>query len=197
MVNRRSIALGFTLIELLVAISIMAIVAVLGWRGLDGIVRARISLNRQLEQTRGLQLAFAQLQNDCALINNAKTVIADENRLVLVRMVITENLPSRMQVVTYRLRNGVLTRAESVPSRRIADIDAAKAAALRDENLDQGVVLQENVGAMWVLSWYVSSNGWREGVGDPQSGPLTGILFNIHLKGHPSPMAKVFLLGAG
>ncbi|MDF3035530.1 MAG: gspJ [Paucimonas sp.] len=197
MVNRRSIALGFTLIELLVAISIMAIVAVLGWRGLDGIVRARISLNRQLEQTRGLQLAFAQLQNDCALINNAKTVIADENRLVLVRMVITENLPSRMQVVTYRLRNGVLTRAESAPSRRVADIDAAKAAALRDENLDQGVVLQENVGAMWVLSWYVSSNGWREGVGDPQSGPLTGILFNIHLKGHPSPMAKVFLLGAG
>jgi general secretion pathway protein J len=31
---------GFTLVELLVAISILAIVAVLGWRGLDGIIRA-------------------------------------------------------------------------------------------------------------------------------------------------------------
>jgi general secretion pathway protein J len=58
-------ARGFTLIELLVAISILAIVAVLGWRGLDGIVRARIALTEQMEVTRGMQLAFAQMQSDC------------------------------------------------------------------------------------------------------------------------------------
>src|SRR6476660_7000846 len=52
---------GFTLIELLVAISVMAIVAVLGWRGLDSIVRARVALNADLDHTRGLQLAFAQM----------------------------------------------------------------------------------------------------------------------------------------
>ena len=45
-------ARGFTLIELLVAISVLAIVAVLGWRGLDGIVRARVALTGNLEQTR-------------------------------------------------------------------------------------------------------------------------------------------------
>jgi len=45
---------GFTLVELLVAITILAIVATLGWRGLDGIVRARIALNAQLEQSRGI-----------------------------------------------------------------------------------------------------------------------------------------------
>jgi general secretion pathway protein J len=33
---------GLTLIELLVAISVLAFVAVLGWRGLDSIVRARV-----------------------------------------------------------------------------------------------------------------------------------------------------------
>ena len=53
---------GFTLVELLVAISILAIVAVLGWRGLDGIMRARGTLTDQMEVTRGMQLAFAQLQ---------------------------------------------------------------------------------------------------------------------------------------
>src|SRR4030065_1669722 len=57
---------GFTLVELLVAISVLGFVAVLGWRGLDGIVRARIALTSDLEQTRGMQLAFAQLQSDCA-----------------------------------------------------------------------------------------------------------------------------------
>ena len=49
---------GFTLVELLVAISILAIVAVLGWRGLDGIVRARVALTAQMEQTRGMQLVY-------------------------------------------------------------------------------------------------------------------------------------------
>ena len=62
---------GFTLIELLVAISILAIVAVLGWRGLDGIIRSRESLTAKMEQTRGLQLAFAQLQSDCASLATA------------------------------------------------------------------------------------------------------------------------------
>ena len=56
---------GFTLVELLVAISILAVVAVLGWRGLDSIVRARTSLTEQMETTRGMQLAFAQMQSDC------------------------------------------------------------------------------------------------------------------------------------
>ena len=64
--NRVRSQAGFTLIELLVAISILAIVAVLGWRGLDSIVRSREALTSELEQTRGLQLTFAQLQSDCA-----------------------------------------------------------------------------------------------------------------------------------
>ena len=38
--NRNNEA-GFTLVELVIAIAILALVAVLGWRGLDGIVRAR------------------------------------------------------------------------------------------------------------------------------------------------------------
>ena len=43
---------GLTLVELLVAISVLGFVAVLGWRGLDSIVRARIALTSDLEQTR-------------------------------------------------------------------------------------------------------------------------------------------------
>ncbi|MGH8855098.1 MAG: PulJ/GspJ family protein, partial [Telluria sp.] len=81
-VKRRS---GFTLVELLVAISILAILAVLGWRGLDGIVRARIALTEQMEVTRGMQLAFAQMQSDCehlaerAIIGNRAGLQWDEN----------------------------------------------------------------------------------------------------------------------
>src|SRR5450830_1177753 len=57
---------GFTLVEMIIAITILAMVAILGWRGLDGIVRSRIALTTEMEQTRGMQLTFAQLQSDCA-----------------------------------------------------------------------------------------------------------------------------------
>ena len=65
MARRNHSAGGFTLIELLVAIGILAMVAVLGWRGLDSIMRSREVLTGQLEQARGMQLAFAQMQSDC------------------------------------------------------------------------------------------------------------------------------------
>ena len=45
---------GFTLIELLVAIAVMALIAILSWRGLDGMVRAQ-------EQTRAPQIRWRLL----------------------------------------------------------------------------------------------------------------------------------------
>ena len=45
MIRRRSRAGGFTLIELMVAIAAMALLALMSWRGLDGMTRAQ-SLNK-------------------------------------------------------------------------------------------------------------------------------------------------------
>ena len=50
---------GFTLVEMIIAITILVIVAILGWRGLDGIFRSRIALISEMEQPRGMQLTFA------------------------------------------------------------------------------------------------------------------------------------------
>ncbi|MBC7414965.1 MAG: prepilin-type N-terminal cleavage/methylation domain-containing protein, partial [Herminiimonas sp.] len=125
---------GFTLIELLVAISILAIVAVLGWRGLDGIVRARIALTANLDQTRAMQLTFAQMQSDCAKIDSTVVLghaplVADQTRLMMVRAVYAEDQPSRLQVVTYRVRNGNLTRRESLATRDLGELAGAWQAA--------------------------------------------------------------------
>ena len=121
---------GFTLVELLVAISILAIVAVLGWRGLDSIVRARSTLTTQMETTRGMQLAFAQLQSDCEhitrsdVINGRPFLLIGNDRITMVREVFTENQPSRLQVVAYRIVNGTLVRRESNATRDLAELDA-------------------------------------------------------------------------
>lgn len=179
---------GFTLVELLVAISIMAIVAVLGWRGLDSIVRARVSLNTELGYTRGLQLAFAQMQSDATNIAtpqqvpNRELLQADPARIAMIRTVFAENQPSRVQVITYRLRDGVLTRTESLPTRDLSQLDQAWIAAINDADNTQPVVLSANVGEMAVRGWSTQNTSWvinprmrrSSGVTQTASPPGTG-----------------------
>jgi general secretion pathway protein J len=92
-------------------------VAVLGWRGLDGIVRARVALTDQMEMTRGMQLAFAQMQSDCehaadaTMLGRRPFLLQADNRLTLVRTVFNENEPARLQVIAYRLVDGSCTGA--------------------------------------------------------------------------------------
>lgn len=156
---------GFTLIELLVAISILAIVAVLGWRGLDGIIRSRQALTAQMEQTRGMQLAFAQMQSDCenlaptTLLHGRANLLAETDRLTLVRTVLTEDEPSRLQVVSYRVRDGVLLRRESSATRDLAQLDMLWQGARSDTDPAPAVPLQSGLNGMTMRLWLNGS--WR------------------------------------
>jgi general secretion pathway protein J len=157
-------ARGFTLIELLLAISILAIIAVLGWRGLDSIVRSRETLTAGMDQTRGLQLAFAQMQSDCenmadsTLLRNRAFLQAEDNRITLVRMVMAENQPTRLQVVSYRVRDGVLTRRESLATRELTQLDSLWQAALGDTDSSvAAVALQSGVQGMAMRFWMPGS----------------------------------------
>ncbi len=55
---------GFTLIELLVAITIMALMAVLSWRGLDGMARAQAQTQQHTNELLTLQTGLAQWATD-------------------------------------------------------------------------------------------------------------------------------------
>lgn len=193
---------GFTLVELLVAISILAMVAVLGWRGLDGIVRARVALTEQMENTRGMQLAFAQMQSDCEsaardLLENRPFLQIDEDRLTLVRTVLTENEPSRLQVVSYRIVNGALIRRESNPTRDLVQLDVLWQAALTDADTTPPVALHHGVAGMQLLMW--QANQWRsKELTQADAGlatPPTGLRVALTLQGTGGPMNKSFLLG--
>jgi general secretion pathway protein J len=192
---------GFTLVELLVAISILAIVAVLGWRGLDGIIRSRGALTAQMEQTRGMQLAFAQLQNDCenlatsTLLHGRAYLQAENNRITMVRLVLAENEPSRLEVVAYRVRDGVLTRRESIATRDLQQLDALWQAAATDADTVPGVALQSGVQGMTMRYWMAS--GWTAAasVSTATNNP-SGMEVSLAVEGQQIPMVKSFLLGA-
>lgn len=55
---------GFTLIELLVALTVMALLAVMGWRGIDAMLRTREGVERTSQALLGWQTALAQWQAD-------------------------------------------------------------------------------------------------------------------------------------
>jgi general secretion pathway protein J len=57
-------ARGFTLIEVLVAISVMALMSLMAWRGLDGMLRSQSSLQSRSDEIRSLQAGLAQWQTD-------------------------------------------------------------------------------------------------------------------------------------
>ena len=55
---------GFTLIELMVAITIMALLALLSWRGLDGMARAQAQTSQRADEVLTLQAGLAQWKVD-------------------------------------------------------------------------------------------------------------------------------------
>ncbi|MFC5549281.1 PulJ/GspJ family protein [Massilia aerilata] len=213
---------GFTLVELLVAISILAIVAVLGWRGLDGIIRARVALTNQMETTRGMQLAFAQMQSDCEhiagrdVLDRRPYLLTGTDRFTMVREVFTENQPSRLQVVAYRIVNGTLVRRESPGVRDLVQLDGLWQAAVSDTDTSGAVALQSGVAGMQILTW--ENKAWRQSTSaanagsaaaaaaaaggqaqqqDPNTVPLppTGMQVALQVQGQQVPMTKSFLLG--
>ena len=211
---------GFTLIELLVAISVLGFVAVLGWRGLDSITRARASLNQELVQTRGLQLAFAQWQTDCANAVDADTLdghaplVIDGTRMTVARRMQAEGQPGALQLVTWRLRDGVLTREESPPTRDLSQLEPWWQVA--QSGSAQGARLQSGVKSLGLRVWANDGRGWRswnssEGSAgvpisrgalmNPQAGTTAtqivwqGLEVSLQLNDRPAPMQKLLMMG--
>lgn len=161
---------GFTLVELLVAISILAIIAVLGWRGLDSISRSRVALTAELEQTRGLQLTFAQIESDCAHLVNplnypnlpeSRSSWIDPQTFILIRNVYPDEQAPTLQIVTYRFTNGSLIRSESIGTRDIAMLTQLLAEARNPPDngpaSQSGIVMQAHIQSLEFAGYPASS----------------------------------------
>jgi general secretion pathway protein J len=64
---------GFTLIELLVAISVMALLAVLSWRGLDGMARSQAQTSQRADEVLNLQAGLGQWKVDLDSLTQMQT----------------------------------------------------------------------------------------------------------------------------
>ena len=213
---------GLTLVELLIAISILAFVAVLGWRGLDTIVRTRLALNQELEQTHGMQLAFAQLQTDCAnvvdadILDGRSPVVIQPDHIILARKIQTDAQPTRLQLVSYRLKDGMLTRQETAATRDLRQLDQFWLQAEAMNAVPPPVRLQSGLRGMQLSVWANDGRGWRSpesetvagtavskgSLMNPQAGTTaaqtswSGLEVSLSLSGSDATLSKIFLLGA-
>jgi general secretion pathway protein J len=77
-------ARGFTLVELLVALFAMALLAVLSWRGLDGMVRTQEQTRTRADEVQALQTGLAQWTTDLeGIVQVPQTTALDWNGRVL------------------------------------------------------------------------------------------------------------------
>ena len=77
-------ARGFTLVEMLVALFAMAVLAMLSWRGLDGMVRAQQQTQARADEVLALQTGLAQWRADLdALVQLPQQTALEWNGRVL------------------------------------------------------------------------------------------------------------------
>lgn len=148
--RRRSTA-GFTLLELIVAASILALIAVFSWRGLDALIRERDAIAASQATIDALQRAFARIERDALLAGDVQLDGAGTMRLVAGTSSV-EGTPSA--TVEYRVVDGALVRS-------VVDDDRAP------------LVVVDGVASMTMEAWAPKPNGgsWVRTKGAAIEGP--------------------------
>jgi general secretion pathway protein J len=130
---------GFTLIELLIAITLMAVLAGLSWRGLDSLMRSRDITQAQVDKTAVLQTVLAQWQVDLNAVQPVPSisdagVLWDGRTLRITRRATAwraDGADAGLWVVAWTLRNNQWLRWQSAPLQTRAALQQAWANAER------------------------------------------------------------------
>jgi general secretion pathway protein J len=137
-IGRRPDARGFTLLELLVAISVLAMISMIAWRGLDSLVATRERLAPESEDIRAMLVTLGQMERDLATVPNAALFGL---RTLPLKVRWTEAGPyfdvlrmaapqpggaTALQRVIWRVQDGVLVRAASAPLYQLREVTAAE-----------------------------------------------------------------------
>lgn len=203
-----------SLVELLVTMLILSLMTVMGWRALGGILDSRVALGAQLDAMRGHQLAFAQLEADCAqlmrgaALDGQPTLSVAPGRLVLLRSVAGDGGADKMQVVVYHGDGGRLMRGASPATRDLELLRAAWSAALQGTAPAASVALDPSVAAFEPRTW--GGGAWQAGaeaapgprlrtrrVVRPPSTDARGLQVILRPADSVGPLVRMFMLGGG
>jgi general secretion pathway protein J len=170
---------GFTLLELLVAVSILALISVIAWRGLSALTATRDRLEPQNDEVRALLAGFGQMDRDLAQVPAnaalfalpapAVRVVAIDGHasLQLLRLVDSPDgtRASAVQTVIYVVSDGALERRTTAPQHFYAAGAPDRLETLR---------LVPGVDDMQIRVWRTNV-GWISPAGDADTANTVGV----------------------
>jgi general secretion pathway protein J len=189
---------GFTLVEVMIAITLMAVLSVMAWRGLDSVTRANAMLEQRTDNIARLMRALDQLERDVAL--RATTELPPATAASLLPAALTARrqvdlpffleivraapaAPGYWQRVQWWQRGGVLYRAAG---------PAASTFPLPAPDEGARVVLLEDVSAFQLRAWE-PGQGWRNlPAAAPARAGATGLELVLGLRAEGEGAARGF-----
>jgi len=183
---------GFTLIELLVAIALMALMAAMSWRGLDGMTRAQTQMHQHADEVLTLQAGLAQWGADLdALAQQPNTPNLDwDGRALRLLRASSASPQEGLRVVAWTRRQvagvGQWLRWQSPPLRTRGELQVAwqKAALWAQNPSDED--RKREVSIVPLTDWqifYYRSNAW--------SNPLSSEGASVDAKATPTTAPAV------
>jgi len=175
----RQPARGFTLIEVLVAMTIMSLIALMSWQGVDGIVRSRNISQGRLEKLLRLNTVLAQWEQDLQAVQDTSRVPA--LRFNGASLTLTRRAANGIQLVVWARHGTTWERWAGPP--------VTTARALQDQWQASQQFLGNEVGqlkvasnvAEWQLYYYVD-NAWANAQSSTSSLP-SGVRLVLTLAG--------------
>ena len=108
---------GFTLIEVLVASAILALMALISWRGIDGMFKTQMALQSRSDATQTLQVGLAQWRTDLdnMVVLQGTPALDWDGRVLRITRQHSQDPQAGVQVVAWTLGKGQWTRWQSEP----------------------------------------------------------------------------------
>jgi general secretion pathway protein J len=171
--HARRAARGFTLIEVIVALVLMAVMTVMAWRAVSALTGSRDHNEAAMDRAETLQTLMRQWELDLREVQDSTLVPALSFDGATLRL--TRRRETGLQLVSWQLRDGRLSRWESPPA---SGRDALQDAWFRSHQLSPEE-LRALPGLGGVAGWQIyffRGNGWSnaQSSDDVVQGPSNG-----------------------